>query len=52
MTPLHLAAERAHMDVVNYLVDEGADINMQDNKGVGYMTTTIPTYIGDELSWP
>ena len=34
MTPLHLAAESGHDNIVNYLCDEGADINIQDNDGV------------------
>ena len=34
MTPLHLAAESGHIKIVNYLVDKGADINIQDDNGV------------------
>ena len=35
MTPLHLAAERARVKVVNYLADKEADIiNIQDWDGV------------------
>ena len=34
MTPLHLAAESGHIKIVNYLCDEGADINIQANDGV------------------
>ena len=34
MTPLHLAAESGHIKIVNYLCDEGADINIQDSDGV------------------
>ena len=34
MTPLHLAAESGHVNIVNYLCDEGAAINIQDNDGV------------------
>ena len=34
ITPLHLAAEGARVRTVEYLVDEGADINIQDDKGV------------------
>ena len=34
MTPLHLAAESACIKVLNYLVDQGADINIQDENGV------------------
>ena len=34
MTPLHLAAESGHYKILNYHVDQGADINIQDNDGV------------------
>ena len=34
MTPLHLAAESGHIKTVNYLCDERAVINIQDNDGV------------------
>ena len=34
MTPLHLAAERGHVKMVNYLVDKGADIDIQSDNGV------------------
>ena len=34
MTPLHLAAESGHIKILYYLVDEGADINIQDDNGV------------------
>ena len=30
-TPLHLAAEAGHMDIVRYLVEKGADINIKDD---------------------
>ena len=33
-TPLHMAARRDHEDIVKYLVDKGAGINIQDNDGV------------------
>ena len=34
MTPLHLAAERGSIEIVRYLVEQGASINIQDNNGV------------------
>jgi len=34
MTPLHLAAEGAHVKIMEYLVERKANINIQDNNGV------------------
>ena len=35
MTPLHLAAENAHVKIVDYLFgQEAAEINIQDHNGV------------------
>ena len=34
MTPLHLAVAIGHIKKVNYLCEEGADINIQDYDGV------------------
>ena len=34
MTPLHVAAERGHFKIVQFLVGEGADVNTKDNSGV------------------
>lgn len=34
MTPLHVAAEKGYVKIVDYLVSKGAEINIQDNKGV------------------
>jgi len=31
---MHVAAERGHLDVVKYLVGQGADINIKDDIGV------------------
>jgi len=31
MTPLHLAAEKGHLSVVEYLVNQKADINAKNN---------------------
>ena len=32
-TPLHWSAENGHVAVVKYLVDHGADVNIQDEDG-------------------
>ena len=37
MTPLHIAAKRGYIEIVDYLVSKGAGINIQDKDGV-----TIP----------
>ena len=34
MTPLHLAAKSGRIETVNYLVEKGPDVNIQDDKGV------------------
>ena len=34
MTPLHVAAEGARIRIVEYLIGEGADIDIQDHKKV------------------
>ena len=34
MTPLHLAAEGGRVKMVDYLVDNGADIDIQNDIGV------------------
>ena len=34
MTPLHVAAERGYIKIVDYLVKEEADINIQEKDGV------------------
>ena len=34
MTPLHVAAERGYIKIVDYLVGKGADIDIQDENGV------------------
>ena len=31
---MHMAAEKGHLDVVECLVDSGADIHIQDSRGV------------------
>ena len=35
MTPLHVAAESGRFRIVEYLIDLGAEINAEDNDGVG-----------------
>ena len=34
MTPLHKAAERGYVKMVDYLIGKGADIGIQDKNGV------------------
>ena len=34
VTPLHMAAERGHWSVVEYLVDKGAKMDAKENTGV------------------
>ena len=34
LTPLHLAAETGRIKILNYLLEQGADINIQDYHGV------------------
>ena len=42
MTPLHLAAERARVKVIEYLVGKEADIiNIQDLNGVNILCVTV-----------
>ena len=33
MTPLHYSARNGHVAVVKYLVDHGANVNIQDDEG-------------------
>ena len=33
MTPLHFAAQNGHLSVVEYLVNQKADLNAKNNKG-------------------
>ena len=35
ITPLHLAAESGNIKILNHLVDKGADVNIQEDNGVG-----------------
>ena len=39
MTPLHVAAERGFVKIVDYLVSRGADIDIKDKKGVTVCST-------------
>ena len=34
MTPLHLAAESGRIKILKHFVEQGADINIQDDNGV------------------
>ena len=34
MTALHVAVEKAHIEIVEYLSDKATDINIQDKEGV------------------
>ena len=44
MTPLHVAAERGHSEIVKYLSDKEADINIKDDGGVSETTDWILIY--------
>ena len=48
---MHLAAERAHMDIVKYLVRKGADVNIKDDNGVNIHDYSNDTSTVD-LSYP
>ena len=54
--PLHMAAEEGHKDIVECLVDKGADINIKNNDGVKYITfcymqlITTPDFISFQAS--
>ena len=45
MTPLHVAAERGHPRIVEYLVDKGADIDIQDKNGVNMYDYSNHSYV-------
>ena len=49
MTPLHLAAESGSIKKVNYLCDEGADINIQDNDGVSINAGRLADWVSFSL---
>jgi len=44
MTPLHFAAEKGHLSVVEYLVDQQADINAK-NQDVEFLYLIILLFI-------
>ena len=35
VTPLHIAANSGQVETVRWLVEQGADVNIQTNEGVG-----------------
>ena len=37
MTPLHVAAENARIKVMEYLIDQGTNINAKDNNEVNFI---------------
>ena len=41
-TPLHVAATKGNLDAVRYLVDSGADFNIEQQYGVSKQTS-LPT---------
>ena len=43
MTPLHLAAESNHIKILECLLDQGADINLQDDNEVILHTNAVGT---------
>ena len=45
MTPLHLAAETGRIKIIKYLVEQGADINIQDDNGVSILWLYIPVLL-------
>ena len=57
MTPLHVAAERGgRFNILKYLADSEADINIKDNDGVSVLlvvnsitdfTSLIPMHLGE-----
>ena len=39
MTPLHVAAKKARIGIVKYLIGQNAEVNFQDQKGVSILYT-------------
>ena len=44
MTALHFAAESNHIKMVEYLLDQGADINLQDDNEVILQTNAVDCF--------
>ena len=45
-TPLHWAATGGHKDIVKYIIQAGADVNIKDNRGVSKtIVLTVDYYI-------
>ena len=45
MTPLHLAAEIDRIGILGHLVEQGADINIQDDEGVNIRMSYTPVLL-------
>ena len=47
MIPLHLAAESGRIKILGYFIEQGADINIQDDNGVSICDCTSAARIPD-----
>ena len=45
MTPLHVAAEKARIRIVEYVIDQKAEIDFQDQNGVRQYNTVYRVFI-------